>query len=41
MLSFELNGGEEAVCAFIDGLHCFTLANPLAASKAWSPTPPP
>ncbi len=29
MLSFELNGGETAVQAFLDGLECFTLAESL------------
>jgi len=34
MLSFELNGGEEAVRAFLEGLQCFTLAESLGGVES-------
>jgi cystathionine gamma-synthase len=34
MLSFELNGGEAAVQAFLDGLQCFTLAESLGGVES-------
>jgi cystathionine gamma-synthase len=34
MLSFELNGGEEAVRAFLEGLRCFTLAESLGGVES-------
>ncbi|BDZ56735.1 cystathionine gamma-synthase [Barrientosiimonas humi] len=34
MLSVELRGGEEAVRAFVDGLHCFTLAESLGGTES-------
>jgi len=34
MLSFELVGGEAAVRAFVDGLHCFTLAESLGGVES-------
>jgi cystathionine gamma-synthase len=34
MLSFELNGGEDAVRAFVDGLDCFTLAESLGGVES-------
>jgi cystathionine gamma-synthase len=34
MLSFDLNGGEEAVRAFVDGLECFTLAESLGGVES-------
>lgn len=34
MLSVELHGGEDAVRAFVDGLHCFTLAESLGGTES-------
>jgi cystathionine gamma-synthase len=34
MLSFELNGGEAAVRAFLEGLQCFTLAESLGGVES-------
>jgi cystathionine gamma-synthase len=34
MLSFELNGGEAAVQAFLEGLQCFTLAESLGGVES-------
>ncbi len=34
MLSFELNGGEEAVRTFLEGLQCFTLAESLGGVES-------
>jgi cystathionine gamma-synthase len=34
MLSFELNGGEDAVRAFLEGLQCFTLAESLGGVES-------
>ena len=34
MLSFDLNGGEAAASAFIDGLQCFTLAESLGGVES-------
>jgi cystathionine gamma-synthase len=34
MLSFELEGGEEAVAAFLEGLECFTLAESLGGVES-------
>ena len=34
MLSFDLNGGEAAVRAFVDGLQCFTLAESLGGVES-------
>jgi cystathionine gamma-synthase len=34
MLSFELEGGEAAVAAFLDGLECFTLAESLGGVES-------
>ena len=34
MLSFELNGGDAAVAAFLDGLSCFTLAESLGGVES-------
>jgi cystathionine gamma-synthase len=34
MVSFELEGGEAAVPAFLDGLHCFTLAESLGGVES-------
>jgi len=34
MLSFELEGGEEAVAAFLKGLECFTLAESLGGVES-------
>jgi cystathionine gamma-synthase len=34
MLSFELNGGEPAVAAFLEGLECFTLAESLGGVES-------
>lgn len=34
MLSFDLAGGEDAVRAFVDGLHCFTLAESLGGVES-------
>ncbi len=34
MISFELHGGEDAVRALVDGLHCFTLAESLGGVES-------
>ena len=34
MISFELDGGEAAVRAFLDGLQCFTLAESLGGVES-------
>jgi cystathionine gamma-synthase len=34
MLAFELEGGEEAVAAFLGGLECFTLAESLGGVES-------
>ena len=34
MLSVELDGGEESVRAFVDGLECFTLAESLGGVES-------
>jgi cystathionine gamma-synthase len=34
MLSFELDGGEAAAAAFVDGLECFTLAESLGGVES-------
>ena len=40
MLSIELAGGEDAVRAFVDGLHCFSLAESLGGVESLVAHPP-